>query len=298
MENPQAPDEGEGFCLRCAADGMACEECSQYSVLTAGDCIPCAGRGEFGAYCSVCNSTKGPEFCVACRDLNGEQDNGVYATAAGECALVGGVLRLLAGARGKEARGEVGRAAMPAMVVQPALALLDTCLSALLAPQCPLANCTACTTPDGTCTSCAQGQGLVGGACVECANQDTCYSCDGDAAKCSECSQGLYPDATGACQTCLANCTFCSSATTCDTCTTGTTWDAATATCAPCQDKVPMWGRGGMLPPPYSGAGPAGTDTLAACTYLPQGCLDCSAPGNCTACDTGFGLQSGKCSPW
>ena len=32
---------------------QACEECSQYSVLTDGACVACKGRGKFGAYCSV-----------------------------------------------------------------------------------------------------------------------------------------------------------------------------------------------------------------------------------------------------
>lgn len=193
MENPDAPNDGDGFCLACSADGASCEECSEYSVLKDGACVPCEGKGEFGAYCAVCNSTEGPSVCTECLDLNGEQEVGVYATATGQCAL------------------------------------------------CPLDGCTVCASPGGECTSCGFAQGLVGGACAPCIDQETCEACNGDAAKCSSCSQGHFADAAGLCVACLANCTVCSDAITCEECTAGTTWDAATSACVPCLDQVRTW---------------------------------------------------------
>lgn len=240
---------------------QACEECSEYAVLTAGTCDPCRGRGEFAPYCSACNSTKGPEFCVACRDLNGEQDSGVYADAQGECKL------------------------------------------------CPLKGCTACTSagaagPGGECTSCSQAQGLVGGVCVPCKDQDNCDSCDGAAERCTSCSQGFFANATGLCAPCLANCTLCSSATTCDTCTAGTAWDAAKGACTPCEQEVRerAGGRCAVRGPRARRrrCRPAAFALMRHCaaSACRQACVDCTAPGSCSACDSGWRLTNGTCLKW
>lgn len=166
---------------------------------------------------------------------------------------------------------------------------------------CALEGCTVCASPGGECTSCGFAQGLVGGACVACNDQETCDACDGDAAKCSACSPGHFADAAGLCVACVANCTACTDASTCEECTAGTTWDAASGACVPCSDQVRMrWGQGR---PPGVGGGLVADQRehrCAALLYLLslQNCVECASASNCTACDIGWTAQEGACTQW
>ena len=100
---------------------------------------------------------------------------------------------------------------------------------------CKVANCQTCDKDVNKCTKCAYGlktgihYGLVGGACVPCADQHA-VTCDNK--KVTQCEAGYYV-AQNACNACVSPCVSCESATTCDYCGNGYQLKAVNGKCIP-----------------------------------------------------------------
>ncbi len=121
-------------------------------------------------------------------------------------------------------------------------------------------SCKTCSGPaNNQCTSCPTGSSLSNGYCTP------------------TCASGQFLNSSNLCQSCMANCVNCFTATTCNSCALGYTY--INGICAP------TCASGQFL------------NSSNLCQSCMANCATCLSATTCSVCATGFSFNNGVCAP-
>ncbi|KAK2168622.1 hypothetical protein LSH36_15g03064 [Paralvinella palmiformis] len=174
---------------------------------------------------------------------------------------------------------------------------------------CPVdKNCVNCQLvgTDVKCISCPDNYYLYDttGTCIECF-PSPCSQCDStkasDAKVCSACIAGYFLNSTThACNACNTTCATCTDSSKCVTCKTGYLLDSTTKYCFKCPDVNAYNcelknGYDSLILTNGCVSGYAVSTDKKSCLKCPDYCITCDSNLTCSACNTGYSLNSDQC---